>query len=137
MQATSQLPDGVRLSGVTSSSASLVSTAQYDGTQVHPQGVWLEGTAQLACALDGRRAAGVVRRARDLLDDVATAQALVGQGQSVGGRPLPPAACVVAASSLPDSGFGFGYVQSQHVGATACYVMAGARANPLRAGGLR
>ena len=48
---TSQLPDGEQLSGVTFSTASLTSTAQYNGITVHPQGVWLEGTNQLATAL--------------------------------------------------------------------------------------
>ena len=136
-QATSQLPDGVRLSGVTFSSSSLVSGAAYNGIQVHPQGVWLEGTAQLACALVDRRDGQDRRDARQLLDQVAIAQTRVGQGQHVGGRPLPPASGVVAASSLLDSGFGFGYFQSQHVGATAWYVMAGQGANPMVTGGLR
>ncbi|MFC3688605.1 Tat pathway signal sequence domain protein [Aquipuribacter hungaricus] len=136
-QPTSQLPDGIQVSGVTFSSASLRSTAQYNGTQVHPQGVWLEGTAQLACALADRRRGGDRRAARQLLDQVAVAQREVGQGQRVGGQVLPAASGVVAASSLLDSGFGFGYFQSQHVGATAWYVMAGRDANPMVTGGLR
>ena len=39
---------------------------------------------------------------------------------------------VVAASSLMDTGFGFGYFQVQHVGATSWYVFGETRANPLR-----
>lgn len=136
-QPTSQLPDGVRLSGVTFSSASLTSTAQYNGIQVHPQGVWLEGTAQLACALSDRRQGRDRRLTKELLTQVEIAQTQVGQGQSVGGRPLPPGSGVVAASSLIDTGFGFGYFQTQHVGATAWYLMAGASANPMVTGGLR
>ena len=43
----SQVPAGVTVSGVTFSTASLTSTASYNGIQVNQQGVWLEGTAQL------------------------------------------------------------------------------------------
>jgi uncharacterized protein YyaL (SSP411 family) len=136
-QPTSQLPAGVRVSGVTFSSASLVSTAQYNGIPVHRQGVWLEGTAQLACAYNDRRDGRDRQAAKALQDQTAIAQTLVGQGQHVGGRPLPPASGVVSASSLLDSGFGFGYFQTQHTGATAWYLMAGASANPMQTGGLR
>jgi len=137
-QERSQLPDGVAVSGVTFSSASLVSTAAYEGVPVNPSGVWLEGTGQLACALgdrDGGRADA--RRAEELLAQVRVAQTRVGQDQTVGGRPLPPASGVVAASSALDTGFGFGYFQSQHIGATAWYVMAVEGANPFRRYGLR
>ena len=126
------------VSGVTFSSASLVSTAAYEGVPVNPSGVWLEGTGQLACALgdrDGGRADA--RRAEELLAQVRVAQTRVGQDQTVGGRPLPPASGVVAASSALDTGFGFGYFQSQHIGATAWYVMAVEGANPFRRYGLR
>lgn len=60
----------------------------------------------------------------------------VGAGQTMGGAALPDRGGVVAASSLLDSGFGFGYFQVQHVGATSWYVMAAARANPLQPGRL-
>ena len=39
---------------------------------------------------------------------------------------------IVAASSLLDTGFGFGYFQVQHVGATSWFVFGETRANPLR-----
>ena len=136
-QGNSQLPAGVTISGVTFSSASLTSTASYNGVQVHQQGVWLEGTGQLVTALADRRRGGDVREAKRLLEQVRTAQALVGQGQHVGGQPLPERSGVVAASSLLDTGFGFGYLQTQHVGATAWYLMGARRANPLQRGGLR
>jgi len=139
----SQLPAGVRVEGVTFSSASLTSTASYNGLPVHPQGVWLEGTAQLAAALADRDGKGARRgrrdaeRAADLLREVRVAQDAVGAGQTVGGAPLPERSGVVAASSLIDTGFGFGYFQVQHVGATSWYLMAAAGANPLQVGGLR
>lgn len=133
----SQLPAGTAVEGVTFSSASLTSTASYNGTQVHPDGVWLEGTAQLAAALEDRGRGRDGSRAAALLDQVAIAQDEVGDGQTIGGDRLPPRSGVVAASSLVDSGFGFGYFQVQHVGATSWYVMAAEGANPLQVGGLR
>ncbi|WP_278236501.1 Tat pathway signal sequence domain protein [Isoptericola sp. AK164] len=136
-EGNSQLPGDVTISGVTFSSASLESTASYNGLPVHPDGVWLEGTGQLACAMadrgrgsrDGRRAAG-------LLAQIRRTQDLVGAGQTVGGTPLPDRSGVVAASSLIDTGFGFGYFQIQHTGATSWYVMAAEGVNPLQVGGL-
>lgn len=150
----SQLPAGTVVEGVTFSSASLTSTATYNDRQVHPQGVWLEGTAQLASALADRGARGRGSRddrrrgwrgcerhddrdrAEGLLREVRLAQDRVGAGQTIGGTPLPERSGVVAASSLLDSGFGFGYFPVQHVGATSWYLLAAARANPLQPGRL-
>jgi hypothetical protein len=139
----SQVPPGVSVSGVTFSSAGLTSTASYNGIPVNQQGVWLEGTAQLATSFADRAVHGGRDRADALLDQVRTAQRDLGFGaapgtpQHVGGRPLPDGGGVVAASSLIDSGFGFGYFRVQHVGATAWYLMAAARANPMQYGELR
>lgn len=139
----SQVPPGVRISGVTFSTASLTSTASYNGIPVNQQGVWLEGTAQLATSLADRGGRRDRDRADELLRQGRIAQRELGFGsapgapQHVGGRPLPEASGVVAASSLIDSGFGFGYFRVQHVGATSWYVMAAERANPMQYGGLR
>ncbi|WP_260665598.1 Tat pathway signal sequence domain protein [Cellulosimicrobium cellulans] len=153
-EGVSQLPAGTVVEGVTFSSASLTSTASYNGLPVHQQGVWLEGTAQLASALADRGARGRGSRddrrrgrrgcerdddrvrAEGLLREVQGAQEGVGAGQTIGGAALPERSGVVAASSLLDSGFGFGYFQVQHVGATSWYLMAAARANPLQPGRL-
>lgn len=135
-QLNSQLPAGVRITGVTFSSAGLTSTASYNGIPVHTHGVWLEGTGQLAAALLDRDRAGDRSRAVSLLGQLQTAQARVGQGQHVGGALLPTASGLVAASSLLDTGFGFGYFQSQHVGATSWALMAARSANPFQVGGL-
>ncbi|MFF8344921.1 Tat pathway signal sequence domain protein [Cellulosimicrobium funkei] len=153
-EGVSQLPAGRVVEGVTFSSASLTSTASYNDLPVHPQGVWLEGTAQLASALADRGARGRGSRhdrrrgrrgcerdddrvrAEGLLREVQGVQEGVGAGQTIGGAPLPERAGVVAASSLLDSGFGFGYFQVQHVGATSWYLLAAARANPLQPGRL-
>jgi hypothetical protein len=134
--AQNQQPTGVSLKGVTFSSASLTSTASYNEQAVHPQGVWLEGTAHLAAALADRNRPGDSAAAARLLGQMRSAQSLLGQGQHVGGAVLPAASGVVAASSLIDTGFGFGYFPVQHLGATAWYVMAAARANPYQHGGL-
>jgi len=132
---TSQLPDGVRVSGVTFSTASLTSTAQYNDVTVHPQGVWLEGTAQLATSLLDRDRRGDRQQAASLLAQVRHAQDVLGAGQHLGGAEVDGG--VVAASSLLDTGFGFGYFQVQHVGATSWFLLASNRANPMRWGGLR
>lgn len=133
---TSQLPaTAEQISGVTFSTASLTSTAQYNGTTVHPQGVWLEGTAQLATSLLDRDRRGDRQRAEWLLEQVRRAQDTLGAGQHLGGAPVDGG--VVAASSLLDTGFGFGYFQVQHVGATSWFLLGSTGTNPMRWGGLR
>ena len=49
-------------------------------------------------------------------------------GQTYNGKAIPGG--IVAASSPMNTGFGFGYYQHLHVGATSWYVMAGTRTNP-------
>ncbi|TKV58778.1 Tat pathway signal sequence domain protein [Nakamurella flava] len=136
----SEVLEGVSVSGVTFSDTSRTSTAQYNGRPVEQSGVWLEGTAQQATSL-ADRGGGADRRAADaLLAQVRTAQDRLGFGtapgtpQHVGGADLPAGGGVVAATSLIDTGFNFGYFRVQHVGATSWYVMAARRVNPLRLG---
>ncbi|MFI8215472.1 Tat pathway signal sequence domain protein [Streptomyces sp. NPDC085932] len=133
----STVPAGQSYEGVTFSSASLVANedAPIAAGQPKPDrnGVWFEGTAHLALALRDRGARGDETRARRLLVSLERAQELLGGGQTVGGRALPERAGVVSASSPLDTGFGFGYYPYRHTGATAWYVMAAARYNPLRA----
>lgn len=129
-QPLSQLPDGVTLSGVTFSDVSLRSTASYNGIQVNPNGVWMEGSAQLALATSTRGGNRYSQASRELLANLRQAQALLGGGQHVGGQPVSGG--IVAASSLLDSGFGYGYFQVQHTGATSWYVMAEKGYNPLQ-----
>ncbi len=138
----SQVPPGISVSGVTFSTASKTSTASYNGIQVNQRGVWLEGTSQLAAALADRKRRGDRTRAEQILRQVEIAQAKLGFGtapgtpQHVGGTALADGGGVVAASSLIDSGFGFGYFRVKHTGATSWYLMAEARANPLQYGQL-
>jgi len=126
----SQLPTGETVSGVTFSTASLTSTAQYNGITVNPQGVWLEGTNQLATALLDRGRRGDRTAADGLLAQARHAQDVLGVGQHLGGVEVDGG--VVAASSLLDTGFGFGYFQVQHVGATSWFVFGSTGTNPMR-----
>ncbi|MFJ8196945.1 Tat pathway signal sequence domain protein [Streptomyces sp. NPDC096152] len=132
----STVPAGQSYEGVTFSSASLVADESAPIAPYQPRpdrnGVWFEGTAHLALALRERAQPGDARRAARLLDSLEQAQDRLGQGQTVGGRALPEGSGVVSASSPLDTGFGFGYYPYRHTGATAWYLMAIARANPLR-----
>ncbi|MFE6411123.1 Tat pathway signal sequence domain protein [Streptomyces sp. NPDC057837] len=133
----STVPPGQNYEGVTFSSASLVANEEAPIAAGQPKpdrnGVWFEGTAHLALALRDRGARGDETRARRLLTSLERAQDLLGDGQTVGGRDLPGRAGVVSASSPLDTGFGFGYYPYRHTGATAWYLMAALRYNPLQA----
>ncbi|MFJ8636074.1 Tat pathway signal sequence domain protein [Streptomyces sp. NPDC093568] len=133
----STVPAGQSYEGVTFSSASLLANedAPIADSQPKPDrnGVWFEGTAHLALALRERGGRADEARARRLMDSLERAQERLGGGQTVGGRALPEGVGVVSASSPLDTGFGFGYYPYRHVGATAWYLMAAARHNPLRA----
>jgi hypothetical protein len=95
--------------------------------------VWFEGTAHLALALRDRHARGDEVHARRLIASIEQAQDLLGTGQTVGDKALPERSGVVSASSPLDTGFGFGYYPYRHAGATAWYLLAATRTNPLRA----
>ncbi|WP_328744648.1 Tat pathway signal sequence domain protein [Streptomyces sp. NBC_00285] len=133
----STVPSGQSYEGVTFSSASLLANeaAPIADGQPRPDrnGVWFEGTAHLALALRERGSAGDEKRAHRLLASIERAQDLLGDTQTIGGTPLPVRSGVVSASSPLDTGFGFGYYPYRHAGATAWYLLATARANPLRA----
>ncbi|MCF1599535.1 Tat pathway signal sequence domain protein [Streptomyces muensis] len=132
----STVPAGQSYEGVTFSSAGLLANEDAPIADGQPKpdrnGVWFEGTAHLALALRERHGRGDEARARRLLDSIERAQELLGSGQTVGGRALPERSGVVSASSPLDTGFGFGYYPYRHLGATAWYLMAAVRANPLR-----
>ncbi|MEV5440639.1 Tat pathway signal sequence domain protein [Streptomyces sp. NPDC052682] len=133
----STVPAGQSYEGVTFSSASLVANEGAPIAEGQPRpdrnAVWFEGTAHLALALRDRHGRGDETRARRLIASLERAQDLLGSGQTVGGKALPERSGVVSASSPLDTGFGFGYYPYRHTGATAWYLMAAARCNPLRA----
>ncbi|WP_306203796.1 hypothetical protein [Actinoplanes sp. RD1] len=90
--------------------------------------VWLEGTAHTALALLERGDADLARR---LLSSLTRAQESLGAGQTVGGRPLPAASGLVAATNAFDTGFEYGHFPRQHVGTTAWFLMAAQHFNPF------
>ncbi|ALV31837.1 hypothetical protein [Streptomyces sp. CdTB01] len=133
----STVPQGQSYEGVTFSSASLSANEDAPIAQWQPKpdrnGVWFEGTAHLALALRCRRAPGDGARARRLLASIERAQERLGGGQTLGGGAVPEGSGVVSASSPIDTGFGFGYYPYRHAGATAWYLLAATRVNPLSA----
>ncbi|MFC8517216.1 Tat pathway signal sequence domain protein [Streptomyces sp. NPDC057257] len=132
----STVPAGQSYEGVTFSSAGLLANEDAPIADGQPKpdrnGVWFEGTVHLALALRTRRARGDEARARRLLASVERAQELLGGAQTLGSRAVPERSGVVSASSPLDTGFGFGYYPYRHTGATAWYLLAVSRANPLR-----
>ncbi|MGW3137397.1 Tat pathway signal sequence domain protein [Streptomyces sp. NPDC001139] len=133
----STVPQGQSYEGVTFSSASLSANEDAPIAQWQPKpdrnGVWFEGTAHLALALRCRRAPGDGARAHRLLASIERAQERLGGGQTLGGGAVPEGSGVVSASSPIDTGFGFGYYPYRHTGATAWYLLAATRVNPLSA----
>ena len=128
------MPAGQSYEGVTFSSASLLANEDAPIAEASPSptatacGSRARRTSRSPCATAGR---GDEARARRLLASIERAQDLLGAGQTVGGGALPERSGVVSASSPLDTGFGFGYYPYRHTGATAWYLMAAARSNPL------
>ena len=131
----STLTAGQRFAGVTFSSAGLVANESVPIAPFQPlpnrNGVWFEGNGHLALALRVRGRRGDELAAYRLQASTEAAQDQLGTGQTLGGLTIAARAGVVSASSPLDTGFGFGYYPFRHVGATAWYLLADARANPL------
>ncbi len=133
----SALTGSERIHGLVFDTASLTTTA-YD-----PQAVWLEGTGHMIAALVAR-----VLNGHDnilgLLTDLGTAAGLVeqsilaqselGAGKTVNGKPIPQGQGLVAATSPLDTGFGYTYGPSLHIGATGWYLLGALGANPFQLG---
>lgn len=121
--------------GMTFDTASL-----YTGS-ADPNAVWLEGTAHTIAALIARAGKEVgTARVTDwqtALRFVATcdaAQAQLGANQTVNGIPIPVGRGLVAATSVLDTGFGYTYGPSKHIGATGWYLIAVQGGNPFQLG---
>jgi hypothetical protein len=108
-----------------------------------PNAVWLEGTSHTIAALIARSVAGadsVRDRVQDLqaavkfVDTCETAQAQLGAGQTVNGAAIPLGEGLVASTSQMDTGFGFTYGPSKHIGATGWYLIAARGGNPFQLG---
>ncbi len=108
-----------------------------------PDAVWLEGTAHTAAALIARVLRGGdtvssliadITSTITLLQDCMHAQKLLGAGQTIGGKPIPVGIGLVAATSVLDTGFGYTYGPSLHIGATGWFLLAGYASNPFQLG---
>ncbi len=118
-------------------------TASFTTTFADPHAVWLEGTAHAAAALAARALRGGdtlpvlisdITTAISLLNQCARAQTLLGAGQTAGGNLIPTGLGLVAATGVLDTGFGYTYGPSLHIGATGWYLIAGLAANPFQLG---
>ncbi len=118
-------------------------TASLTTTAFDPQAVWLEGTAHTIAAL----AARVLRGSENLFaafNDVQTAYSLVQQcikvqtdlsgGKFAGGKAIPSGQGLLAATSVMDTGFGYTYGPSLHIGATGWYLLGATGSNPFQLG---
>jgi hypothetical protein len=85
-------------------------------------GVWFEGTAHLADALEYRKESGDGPLAAEYLDDVEYAQTNGPNGDGRG---------IIAASKTISDCDGDKYFPSLHVGATAWYILAAGQADPF------
>ncbi len=133
----SSLTGSQTIHGLVFDTASLTTTAD------DPQAVWLEGTAHTVAALVARVLRGGgnlpsllsdLTQAVQLLGQGVVAQATLGAGKTVGGRPIPVGLGLVAATSVLDTGFGYTYGPSLHIGATGWYLIAALAANPFQLG---
>ncbi len=126
------------ISGLAFSSAGAV-TATAD-----PDAVWLEGTSHTIAALLARVLSGNAAYPYGVLSDLEAAFGLIqqavyaqqnfGLGKKVGGKAIPTGLGLVAASSVLDTGFGYTYGPSLHIGATGWYLLGVIAANPCRLG---
>ena len=133
----SSLTGTEKIHGLVFDTASLTTTA-YD-----PDAVWLEGTGHTIAALLAR-----VLRGQDglsgLLGDLNTVLGLVNQsikaqqqlgvGKTFGGKAVPQGEGLVASTSVMDTGFGYTYGPSLHIGATGWYLLGTLAANPFQLG---
>ena len=108
-----------------------------------PHAVWLEGTGHAISALTARvlrgqdNIAGLLsdlQNAYGLVQQCIRAQTELGLGKTAGGEPIPDGEGLVASTSVMDTGFGYTYGPSLHIGATGWYLLGGLAANPFHLG---
>jgi len=133
----SSLTGSETITGMVFDTASLTTTAD------DPTAVWLEGTSHTIAALIARIIAGnesLSSRYTDLgtveyfIENCEKAQAELGAGQTVNGIPIPLGEGLVAATSVMDTGFGYSYGPSLHIGATGWYLIGVQGGNPFQLG---
>jgi hypothetical protein len=135
----SSLTGSQKITGMVFDSASLAPTIP----GCDPNAVWLEGTSHTVAALLARAIAGretLPARFKDLttaigfLDQIQIAQSELGAGQTVNGMVIPLGEGLLASTSLMDTGFGYTYGPSKHIGATGWYLIAALGGNPFQLG---
>jgi hypothetical protein len=128
-----------KITGMVFDSASLAPTIP----GCDPNAVWLEGTSHTVAGLLARTIAGresLQARFKDLttaigfLNQIEIAQGELGAGQTVNGVTIPLGEGLLASTNLMDTGFGYTYGPSKHIGATAWYLIAALGGNPFRLG---
>ena len=135
----SDLTGSETITGMVFDSASLSPTI----SGCDPNAVWLEGTSHTVAALIARASAGgesLAARFKDIetalsfIGDCQLAQSELGTGQTVAGQAIPAGDGLLAATSLMDTGFGYTYGPSLHIGATGWYLVAALGGNPFQLG---
>ena len=139
---TASAPDS-SLTGSETVSGLVFDTASLTTTADDPHAVWFEGTSHTAAALVARVLRGG-EGISSLIADLTTAVGLLGQcvyaqqtlgaGQTVNGKAIPVGLGLVASSSVMDTGFGYTYGPSLHIGATGWFLLATLAANPFQLG---
>lgn len=69
-----------------------------------------------------------------LVNNSEEAQSELGAGQTVNGSPIPVGEGLVASTSVMDTGFGYTYGPSLHIGATGWYLIGLQGGNPFQLG---
>lgn len=135
----SSLTGDQRITGMVFDTASLQPTI----SGADPNAVWLEGTAHTIAALVARVTEGSdtpfqayedLRTALRFLRNSQLAQTELGAGQTVNGVVIPLGEGLVASTSVMDTGFGYTYGPSLHIGATGWYLIAALGGNPFQLG---
>ena len=135
----SSLTGNQQISGMVYDTASLAPTIP----GCDPNAVWLEGTGHTIAALVARAIAGRdnlptlfkdLTTAVGFLNQIQVAQSGLGAGQTVNGVTIPLGEGLLASTSLMDTGFGFTYGPSKHIGATGWYLIAALGGNPFQLG---
>jgi len=131
------------LTGTESFTGMVFDSASINTPTYDPNAVWLEGTSHTIAALTARVIAGDgsfqsrladFNQAAKFIATCESAQQELGTGQTVNGVAIPAGEGLVAATSVMDTGFGYTYGPSKHIGATGWFLIATHGGNPFHLG---
>lgn len=131
------------LTGTQTVTGLVFDTASLTTTTADKTAVWIEGTSHTAAALITRVLNGGqnvlalradITEAERLLSQCVLAQQILGAGKTVNGKPISQGLGLVAATGVLDTGFGYTYGPSLHIGATGWFLLAALAANPFQTG---